>query len=171
MPGNLFLSWIMAAMRVRMQNGSTKKDEHPFWQTKRLEEMSRSEWEQLCDGCGRCCMLKLEDEDTGDIYLTRLSCKLLNIGLCQCTNYKKRHEIVTDCLSLTPSMVRELSWLPDTCAYRLVDEGVDLAWWHPLVSGSDQTVHEAGISVQDWAMPETAARAEALHEYLVIDEE
>ena len=154
-----------------MQNGNTKKDERPFWQTKRLEEMSRSEWEQLCDGCGRCCMLKLEDEETAEVYLTRLSCKLLNIGLCQCTNYKKRHEIVTDCLSLTPTMVQELSWLPDTCAYRLVDEGWALAWWHPLVSGSDQTVHEAGISVRDWAMPETAARAAALHEYLVIDEE
>jgi len=99
-----------------------------YRQTIRLVVMSRSEWELFCDGCGRCCMLKLEDEDTGDIHLTRLSCKLLNIGLCQCTNYKKRHEIVTDCLSLTPSMVRELSWLPDTCAYRLVDEGVDLAW-------------------------------------------
>ena len=161
-------------MRVRKQRsprqGGTHDAARPYWRTKRLEEMSHREWEQLCDGCGRCCMLKLEDEDTEEIYLTRLSCKLLDIGQCRCTDYGNRHEKVPDCLSLTPKMVRELSWLPETCAYRLVDEGQDLAWWHPLVSGRAETVHEAGISVRDWAMPETAARAEELHKYLVIED-
>lgn len=154
-----------------MQNGNSTSDAtRPYWREKRLDEMSHREWEQLCDGCGRCCMLKLEDEDTEEIYLTRLSCKLLDIGQCRCTDYDNRHQKVPDCLSLTPKMVRELSWLPDTCAYRLVNEGQDLAWWHPLVSGRAETVHEAGISVRDWAMPETAARAEALHKYLVIED-
>lgn len=162
-----------------MQNGNSSGDaqddvlndgEKPYWQRKRLDEMSHREWEQLCDGCGRCCMLKLEDEDTDEIYLTRLSCKLLDIGQCRCTDYDNRHQKVPDCLSLTPKMVRELSWLPDTCAYRLVNEGQDLAWWHPLVSGSAETVHEAGISVRDWAMPETTARAEELHKYLIVED-
>ncbi len=158
-----------------MQNGNSSGDSEddgnqPYWRRKLLDQMNRREWEQLCDGCGRCCMLKLEDEDTDEIFLTRLSCKLLDIGQCRCTDYDNRHQKVPDCLSLTPKMVRELSWLPDTCAYRLVDEGQDLAWWHPLVSGRAETVHEAGISVRDWAMPETAARAEALHKYLVIED-
>ena len=158
-------------MQNRNNSGDVTDDgATPYWQRKRLDEMTHREWEQLCDGCGRCCMLKLEDEDTDEIYLTRLSCKLLDIGQCRCTDYTRRHEKVPDCLSLTPKMVRELSWLPDTCAYRLVGEGQDLAWWHPLVSGSAETVHEAGISVRDWAMPETAARAEELHKYLVIEE-
>lgn len=152
-----------------MDKSRTITSDEPYWRRKTLEEMTTSEWELLCDGCGRCCMLKLEDEDTGDIYLTRLSCKLLDIGQCRCTDYKRRHQKVPDCLSLTPAMVRELTWLPDTCAYRLVDEGRDLAWWHPLVSGSAETVHKAGISVRDWAMPETAARAEELHKYLVAE--
>lgn len=151
-------------------DGASDDDAAPFWQRKSLDEMTHREWEQLCDGCGRCCMLKLEDEDTDVVYLTRLSCKLLDIGKCSCTDYAKRHDKVPDCLSLTPKMVRELEWLPDTCAYRLIDEGQDLAWWHPLVSGDPGTVHEAGISVRDWAMPETAARAEELHKYLVIDD-
>lgn len=157
-------------MRVRMQNGNTKA-KRPYWKRKTLDEMTHKEWEDLCDGCGRCCMLKLEDEDTGIVYLSRLSCKLLHIGVCRCTDYPNRHEKVPDCLSLTPKMVRELDWLPETCAYRLVDEGGDLAWWHPLVSGDAKTVHEAGISVRDWAMPETAARAEELYKYLVVDED
>lgn len=157
-----------------MQNGNTRglatEDEAPYWRRKSLQDMSHREWEALCDGCGKCCMLKLEDEDTDEIYLTRLACKLLDIGQCRCTDYPNRHAKVPDCLALTPEMVRDLSWLPATCAYRLIDEGKDLAWWHPLVSGRPETVHEAGISVRDWAMPETAARAEELHKYLVIEE-
>ncbi len=144
--------------------------EEPFWRVKKLEDMSREEWEALCDGCGRCCMLKLEDEDTNEIYLTRLACRLLDIGKCRCRDYENRHRRVPDCLSLDAAMVRELTWLPETCAYRMVSEGRELAWWHPLVSGSPETVHEAGISVRDWAMPETDERAEELHKYLVVED-
>ncbi len=142
----------------------------PFWRHKTLGEMSQAEWEALCDGCGRCCMLKLEDEDTGVIYLTRVACKLLAIGTCRCTDYARRHEKVPDCLRLTPAMVGELSWLPESCAYRLISEGKDLAWWHPLVSGDPQTVHEAGVSVRGWAMTETASRVEELHKYLIVED-
>lgn len=152
-----------------MDDSRIHEPDEPFWRTKQLDEMTAAEWESLCDGCGRCCMLKLEDEDSGEVYLTRLSCKLLDVGHCQCTDYQRRHQRVPDCLALTPAMVRELTWLPETCAYRLVDEGKNLAWWHPLVSGSHRTVHEAGISVRDWALPETAARAEDIEKYIVVE--
>ena len=128
-------------------SSSGESDNQPFWRRKSLENMTRDEWEALCDGCGRCCMLKLEDEDTGDIHMTRVACKLLNIGTCRCTDYADRHSKVPDCLRLTPAMTRELSWLPDTCAYRLIDEGSELLWWHPLVSGDRDSVHAAGISI------------------------
>ena len=120
----------------------------PFWRVKRLEEMSASEWESLCDGCGRCCMVKLEDEDTGRIHLTDVGCTLLDGESCRCRDYGNRQEKVSDCLRLSPPVVRSLSWLPDTCAYRIVAEGDDLLWWHPLVSGNPDTVHLAGISVR-----------------------
>jgi uncharacterized cysteine cluster protein YcgN (CxxCxxCC family) len=119
-----------------------------FWKTKNLEEMSEAEWESLCDGCGRCCLEKLEDEDTGQIYFTHIGCRLLDAGLCACRDYQQRSEKVTDCVRLTPENVRTLTWLPPSCAYKLVAEGRDLYWWHPLVSGDPKTVHEAGISVR-----------------------
>lgn len=120
----------------------------PFWKTKTLDELNRSEWESLCDGCGRCCLHKLEDEDTEEIYFTTVACTLLDAGTCQCSDYVHRKKKVPDCVFLTPEIVREVDWLPDTCGYRLIDEGKDLYWWHPLVSGSADTVHEAGISVR-----------------------
>lgn len=121
----------------------------PFWKTKTLEEMSSDEWESLCDGCGRCCLVKLEDADTGDIMFTDVGCSLLDEGSCRCGDYPNRQAKVPDCVRLTPEAVRSLSWLPRTCGYRLVAEGKDLADWHPLVSGRADTVHEAGISVRD----------------------
>lgn len=122
--------------------------ESPFWTRKTLEEMSQGEWESLCDGCGRCCLVKLEDEDTGRIHATDVACKLFDTGTCRCTDYANRAAAVPDCVQLSPQAVRSLSWLPPTCAYRLVAEGKPLSWWHPLVSGDPQTVVEAGVSVR-----------------------
>ena len=119
----------------------------PFWR-KPLEELSESEWESLCDGCGRCCLVKLEDEDTGDIYFTDVGCRLLNTEACNCCDYANRQKEVSDCIRLTPESVRTIPWLPPTCAYRLVREKRDLPWWHPLVSGRKETVVEAGVSVR-----------------------
>ena len=120
----------------------------PFWKTKTLEEMSPAEWESLCDGCGKCCLSKLEDEDTGDIYFTTVGCRLLDAQACRCRDYANRTALVSDCVRLTPQNVRTLSWLPSTCAYKLIAEGRDLYWWHHLISGSTDTVHQAGISVR-----------------------
>ena len=120
----------------------------PFWRTKTLEEMSTSEWESLCDGCARCCLVKLEEEENGQIHYTDLGCTLLDGKTCRCQDYPRRQQRVKDCVKLTPESVRALSWLPVTCAYRAIADGRDLAWWHPLVSGSPETVHEAGVSVR-----------------------
>ena len=122
-------------------------DEKPFWR-KKLTEMSTGEWESLCDGCGRCCLVKLEDEDTDEVYFTSVGCKLLDAGTCQCRDYPNRQEKVSDCIKLTPEIIGRIPWLPPTCGYRLVQEGKDLPWWHPLISGSPDTVHEAGVSVR-----------------------
>jgi len=121
----------------------------PFWRAKGLEAMSLLEWESLCDGCGRCCLVKLEDEETGAIHPTDVGCTLLDGSACRCRDYDNRQAKVPDCLRLTTETVRGLSWLPPTCAYRLLAEGRDLYWWHPLVSGDPETVHLAGISVRD----------------------
>jgi uncharacterized cysteine cluster protein YcgN (CxxCxxCC family) len=120
----------------------------PFWKQRTLEEMTTSEWESLCDGCARSCLNKLEDEDTGEIAWTEIRCRMLDAGTCRCSDYPHRAEHVPDCIQLTPQTARTLSWLPPTCAYRLVAEGRDLYWWHPLVSGDPDTVHQAGISVR-----------------------
>ncbi len=120
----------------------------PFWKRKTLEQMSPREWESLCDGCGRCCLNKLEDEDTGDTHFTNVGCKLLDGESCRCKDYKNRQAQVPDCVRLTPRSVRRIVWLPPTCAYRLVADGRDLYWWHPLVSGDKETVHQTGVSVR-----------------------
>jgi uncharacterized cysteine cluster protein YcgN (CxxCxxCC family) len=126
----------------------TRKAAQPFWRRKTLDAMSKAEWESLCDGCGRCCLVKLEDEDTGKIHFTDVACKLFDADACRCADYAHRRRKVSDCIKLTPEAVRSLAWLPPSCAYRLVAEGRDLAWWHPLVSGSAETVHESGVSVR-----------------------
>ena len=120
----------------------------PFWKTKSLEEMTAEEWESLCDGCARCCLVKLEDEDTGEIHFTDIGCTLLDAKACRCRDYRRRGRRVPDCVKLTPAVVRSLGWLPVTCAYRLVFEGKNLPDWHPLVSGSAESVHAAGVSVK-----------------------
>ena len=121
----------------------------PFWRTKALHEMTSVEWESLCDGCARCCLVKLEDEDTGEVAYTDVSCTLLDAGACRCRDYAERQARMPDCVGLTPNIVSGLGWLPSTCAYRHLAQGEDLPWWHPLVSGHPETVHAAGVSVRD----------------------
>jgi hypothetical protein len=128
----------------------------PFWE-KPLKELSRTEWEALCDGCGKCCLHKVEDDSTGDIYPTNVACKLLDRYSCRCGNYRERKAFVPDCVRLTAELAGKLSWLPSTCAYRLRSEGKPLAEWHYLVSGDPESVHRAGISVRGWTISETDA--------------
>lgn len=118
-----------------------------YWDDKPLSEMTTTEWEALCDGCGRCCLMKLEDEDSGDIYTSDVHCLLLDGTSCRCTDYEHRHEKVKDCIKLTPENVMTITWIPKTCAYRRIAEGKGLAWWHPLISGDPQTVIDAGVSI------------------------
>jgi uncharacterized protein len=120
----------------------------PFWQRKTLAELDPQEWESLCDGCGRCCLRKLEDEDTGEIAYTDVACRLLDGETCRCRDYPHRQERVADCIALSPRDLAPLAWMPSTCAYRLLDEGKPLPDWHPLVSGTPASVHAAGISVR-----------------------
>ena len=123
-------------------------DDVPFWKSKTLAQMSEAEWESLCDGCGRCCLVKLEDEDDGRIYFTDVGCRLLDGDTCRCRDYPNRSARVDDCVRLTAKNLGELNWLPPTCAYRLLANGHDLYWWHPLLSGDPETVHAAGVSVR-----------------------
>jgi uncharacterized cysteine cluster protein YcgN (CxxCxxCC family) len=129
----------------------------PFWETKTLAQMSRAEWESLCDGCGRCCLHKLIDNDTGALWWTNVACRLLDANSCKCGDYARRRQRVPDCIRLTPEAVAEIDWLPPSCAYRRVEEGKGLAWWHPLVSGDPNTVHEAGVSVRGRIIDERQA--------------
>ena len=122
------------------------KSEIPFWKTKTLGEMSKEEWESLCDGCGLCCLLKYKDDDMDDVIYTNIGCRLLDDETCRCSQYEDRHKHVPECVQMRPDTIPE--WMPDSCAYKLLDQGRDLPDWHPLVTGDPNTVHEEGISVQ-----------------------
>jgi uncharacterized protein len=126
-----------------------------FWKTKKLAEMTTEEWESLCDNCGKCCLHKLEDEDTGKIHFTSVVCNLINLKTCRCTRYSERTRLVPECLDLKQHDFAEFNWLPATCAYRLLSDGKPLPDWHPLVSGTVQSVKNAGVSISSYAMKES----------------
>ncbi len=127
----------------------------PFWKTKSLHEMNKKEWESLCDGCGKCCLIKLEDSETKKLFYTDVACHLLNARTCQCKNYPKRKQLVEDCLQLASDDIEDFKWLPNSCAYRLVHECKDLPNWHHLISGDRNTVHKQKMSVQNRTVSET----------------
>lgn len=138
-----------------------------FWRAKTLQEMSTEEFESLCDGCGKCCLHKLEDEDSGDVYYTKVACRYLDHDTCRCQEYTERQQLVEACAVLTPASVQETYWLPETCAYRLVAEGIPLFDWHPLVSGDPNSVHEAGISVAGRVVHEQDVDPEDFEDYVI----
>lgn len=145
---------------------SIKKD---FWKSKALSEMSLEEWEALCDGCGICCLYKVEDEDTGEVELTNIACRFLDLDTVHCQLYDKRLQAMPTCIQLTPSKVKKLGWLPVTCAYRLITNGEPLPDWHPLVSGDADSVHMADISVKGKAIPESEANLNHIEDYVIED--
>ena len=133
-------------------------DERPFWERKTLAEMSTAEWESLCDGCGLCCLVRLEDEATGEIMPTRVHCRLFDPQACRCTDYEHRKRYVPDCIKLTPRNIDALHWMPRSCAYRRLNEGKPLPGWHPLITGDPESVHRAGVSVRGKTISEMSLK-------------
>lgn len=129
--------------------------------------MTHDEWEQLCDHCGKCCLLKLEDEDTKEVFYTNVTCQLFDISLCRCSNYENRNNLIPSCLCLSPTLVKQLKWLPSSCAYRRLSEGKDLEWWHPKVSGTFETVFSEGISVFGKIIHEKKIDETKLEDYII----
>lgn len=140
----------------------------PFWKSKTLEQMSDAEWESLCDGCALCCLQKLEDEDTGEVHYTHLVCRYLDSESCRCGDYRNRSKLVPNCVWLTRENIDQFHWLPATCAYRLVAQNKELPDWHPLISGSSDSVHEAGVSVKGKTLSEEYVHPDEW-EYHLID--
>lgn len=139
----------------------------PFWITTPLKKLTPAQWESLCDGCGRCCLQKLENRKTGRVFYTWVACHLLDITTCRCSDYKNRRQLVPTCFRLTPDNIRRIKWLPKTCAYRIVANKGDLDWWHPLVSGDPMTIHIAGISVQHLAVSESTVDPDRLEDFII----
>ena len=144
-----------------------EQNKDAFWQTKPLRDFTPQEWEAVCDGCGKCCLHKLEDIDSEKIYFTNVICRFFDFDRCQCSDYENRHINVPTCVYLTPRMAAEATWLPKTCGYRLLARGKDLPWWHPLVSGDPNSVIKAGHSVKAKAVSETAVDMADLEDMVV----
>lgn len=139
-----------------------------FWEKKPLKDLSEKEWEALCDGCGKCCLNKLEDEETGEVALTRVACRLLDDSSCHCAQYPIRHQFVPECIVLKPdNLDTHAYWMPQTCAYRLLWKGKPLYDWHPLISGDPDSVHKAGISVQGWTVSEFETPEEEWEDHII----
>jgi uncharacterized protein len=148
---------------------SSKAPPAPFWRTKTLKQMSQREWESLCDGCGKCCLHKMEDEESGAIYHTNVACRLLDLETCQCGNYSQRKRLVPDCVQLSPDNIERFEWMPSTCAYRLLAAGQDLPEWHPLVTGDPNSVHAAGVSMRGRAVTEPITHDDDVLEDFLYD--
>jgi len=138
-----------------------------FWRAKKLHEMSTSEFESLCDGCGKCCLHKLEDEDSGDVFYTKVACRFLDHDTCKCQVYDERQKHIPACVTLTAESVKDTYWLPETCAYRLISEGIPLFDWHPLISGDPHSVHKAGMSVAGQVLHENSVNPDDLEDHIV----
>jgi len=139
----------------------------PFWERLTLDELDDVQWESLCDGCGRCCLQKLEDQDTGKIFFTDIVCHMLDCSSCRCRDYTARFSHVPDCTQVRPLTDEKIHWLPVTCAYRLLAEGKKLPSWHPLISGDEQSVHAAGISIGRIATSENNVPLALYHEHII----
>ena len=144
------------------------KVEKPFWRVKKMKDMNKREWESLCDNCGKCCCIRLEDEETGNIFITDVACKLFDAEACKCTSYASRSEKVTDCVTLTKDNIDKLHWMPKTCAYRLISEGKELPYYHHLVSGSSSTIHDEGMSVKNAVVSEIVVSEDEQIKRIVI---
>ncbi|ATG47728.1 YcgN family cysteine cluster protein [Celeribacter ethanolicus] len=139
-----------------------------FWETVPLAKMTEDEWEALCDGCGKCCLNKIEDADTGEVFLTRVACRLLDDYSCQCGQYEIRKRLVPECIQLTPENIADHAyWMPATCAYRLLWQGRTLPDWHPLLTGDPESVHAAGISVRGMTVPEFEVDEEDWEDHII----
>ena len=138
-----------------------------FWQTKTLEQMAPDEWESLCDGCGLCCLVKIEDEDTGEVFNTSASCRQLNVETCRCHDYENRLTGVPMCIQLTLENVPQLDWLPETCAYKRLNMGQLLPSWHPLITKNKNSVHEAGFSAKWFAQSEEYVHPDQLVDFVI----